>query len=863
MATMLSQLDGHRRGSSINGAGSSASISQAIPSTSSSRPNFFAASAPYPPPPRSSDRAASSSSPQPNAPSNPSSSSRIAAGLSMSAFLALHRSSSSAPPPSDCGGTLLPPVPEALLLRDILYIFQGIDGHFIRFRQPPPSRTGPKRTYVRGEIVVDGRGVADDEGDDGAAANDAEAHEYEQGIEFVLADDGYSLPAPTRTLLHQLSELGWLYRKIDAALHKSEAERAGAGRKGKAKAGTERRDRVGMVEQSLHAELHREMTEYFMLVAVLEGKLEGVEAPEVEEGATAGGERLCKVEGLEGGLTLRKLDVWTQDIRLRMRMMGTLVAEVGGANVGGAFLTTLHSYTSNGDPFIRTFSSQLLKTLSVPFFATLSSWIYHGELRDPYGEFFVELNPALGGTGDERWRKRDEGEYGSGGYEVGGEEAGVQPHELWADKFAFRKEMLPGFLEESFGRKIFSTGKSLNFMKYSCSDTAWVVERNRAEDRTLEYADMASLERSISLAYSTASQRLFELFFDKFKLMDHLRALKDYLMLGKGDFCEILMEQLGPSLGRPANTLYRHNLTSTLETAIRGSNPTNTSSSFASSLSDSILRRLDARMLDFEQGQVGWDVFLLEYKVDAPLSTVLDPQSLEGYRTMFKHLWEIKRVEYSLNEAWRTLMTNTRLLKKGSAVSFDLHQTRISLAEMIFFVRQVEYYCHLEVVACQWAELEEFVARKEGDLDKLIEAHRRYLGKLVDKALLKASAKRHRREAKPLVEQLRDIFKVMLQYKNVADDLFAYAMQHESHARSAQDTARGLPSPILARAPSTDQLMDLENRLADYSARFREKAQELVVGLERSPDLDMKFLAVRLNFNHSFRPEPTGAKSEA
>lgn len=61
----------------------------------------------------------------------------------------------------------------------------------------------------------------------------------------------------------------------------------------------------------------------------------------------------------------------------------------------------------------------------------------------------------------------------------------------------------------------------------------------------LEYADMASLERSISLAYSTASQRLFELFFDKFKLMDHLRALKDYLMLGKGDFCEILMEQLG------------------------------------------------------------------------------------------------------------------------------------------------------------------------------------------------------------------------------------------------------------------------------------------------------------------------------
>lgn len=263
---------------------------------------------------------------------------------------------------------------------------------------------------------------------------------------------------------------------------------------------------------------------------------------------------------------------------------------------------------------------------------------------------------------------------------------------------------------------------------------------------------------------------------------------------------------LRPSLSKPANTLYRHNLTSTLETAIRGSTP-------PSETLNAVLRRLDARMLDFEQGQVGWDVFLLEYKVDAPLSTVLDPLSLEAYRSMFKHLWEIKRVEYALNEGWKTLMTNTRLLKRDSgasplfapspltleltlcplaAVSFDLHQTRISLSEMIFFVRQVEYYCHHEVVACQWAELEQFVAKKEGDLDKLIEAHQRYLKKLVEKALLKTQAKRKREvrplssyfsrgpwltfvvlQVKPLVEQLRDIFKVMLQYKNVAVRLSA------------------------------------------------------------------------------------------
>jgi hypothetical protein len=35
--------------------------------------------------------------------------------------------------------------------------------------------------------------------------------------------------------------------------------------------------------------------------------------------------------------------------------------------------------------------------------------------------------------------------------------------------------------------QIFSTGKSLNFMKYSCEDATWVVERNREEDRSASF----------------------------------------------------------------------------------------------------------------------------------------------------------------------------------------------------------------------------------------------------------------------------------------------------------------------------------------------------------------------------------------
>ncbi|KAG2739610.1 hypothetical protein P692DRAFT_201900309 [Suillus brevipes Sb2] len=54
----------------------------------------------------------------------------------------------------------------------------------------------------------------------------------------------------------------------------------------------------------------------------------------------------------------------------------------------------------------------------------------------------------------------------------------------------------------------------------------------------LKYSDIAGLERSIDSAYSTTSARLFEVFTEKFHLLDHLSALKHYLLLGYSDFAE-------------------------------------------------------------------------------------------------------------------------------------------------------------------------------------------------------------------------------------------------------------------------------------------------------------------------------------
>jgi polyhydroxyalkanoate synthesis regulator phasin len=50
---------------------------------------------------------------------------------------------------------------------------------------------------------------------------------------------------------------------------------------------------------------------------------------------------------------------------------------------------------------------------------------------------------------------------------------------------------------------------------------------------------------------------------------------------------------------------------------------------------------------------------------------------------------------------------------------------------------------------------------------------------------------------------------------------------------------------------ATEQLESLEDRLAQYGGLFREQAKDFVASLERSTDLDMRFLAASEEWRES------------
>lgn len=169
---------------------------------------------------------------------------------------------------------------------------------------------------------------------------------------------------------------------------------------------------------------------------------------------------------------------------------------------GGALVSRIHSHTAHGDPFVRRSMDQILSEVrllyiilhsiltvqvSKPFFATLQRWIFSGELHDPFQEFFVQLNPEITHR-EGHFSPYQAGDVGfEGGLDAGG--GAHEAHKVWEKKYVFVKGMVPGFVSEDFGKKvsrdygqgvtadtrqIFSTGRSLNFIRYSCHDSDWI-----------------------------------------------------------------------------------------------------------------------------------------------------------------------------------------------------------------------------------------------------------------------------------------------------------------------------------------------------------------------------------------------------
>ncbi|ODQ64391.1 hypothetical protein NADFUDRAFT_83878 [Nadsonia fulvescens var. elongata DSM 6958] len=313
----------------------------------------------------------------------------------------------------------------------------------------------------------------------------------------------------------------------------------------------------------------------------------------------------------------------------------------------------------------------------------------------------------------------------------------------------------------------------------------------------------------IEREYQDVVQRLNYVFVNSLGLHLHLCGLKDYLLLNKGDFVQVLLENVAPVLIRPANLLYRHDLTSKLETAVRSSNAYHDSAE--------VLKCVDARMLELGHGDIGWDVFTLDYRLEGALKNViLDPESRTEYLRVFNFLWRVRRVSYILGQSWRELRPTSHINNDNTS---DIRiSARSSCTSMTHFISELHYYITYEVISTSWIQMEKELSSHLSTVDDIKAVHKRYLERIKQKGLLGGGGK--------LMSELHGILKDIVVFGEVTNSI-----EEVELANDEQRTAR------------------VTETIYRVKRGFERRVERLVMELGKFEDEELRFLGIRFDFN--------------
>ncbi|GBP31242.1 Gamma-tubulin complex component 3 homolog [Eumeta japonica] len=434
----------------------------------------------------------------------------------------------------------------------------------------------------------------------------------------------------------------------------------------------------GLMGEGLVTAIKMELAEYYRSVALLQSQT-------------------CESSGSSG--TLRRVCVWAQEPLHRLTWL-TNITHTSQHKKGGELASCVHRFAQHGDERVAQLARRLLTALTYPLLVMLTRWLLHGIIDDPFNEFFIECRSTVG------------------------------KGNMWHERYKVRQWMVPSFMSQEQAAQILATGKSVVFMREACADEPDSSDhahhlQTLLKATTGDEGDSSSasswweadgLRAAVCAAHETATHRLLAALTTHHHLLDHLTAHRRYLLLTQGDFAHHLMTLIRDELNKPANSQYVHNLSCTLEAAVRATN--------AQFEPPHVLSRLYVNLVsegDIRPEDNGWDVFVLQYRVEEPLDSVFHAQCQMQYRALFLQLWRIKRIEYNLHEDWRHHTILQKRLKYMPEVWSLMRRVSCFRAEALRMCSALQEACFVGAETA-WAELFAAVAEHR-DLDTLLHLH--------------------------------------------------------------------------------------------------------------------------------------------
>ena len=215
-------------------------------------------------------------------------------------------------------------------------------------------------------------------------------------------------------------ELGWLLRRIQAATAELETLRS-------------------VVHEAVVAAVKRELGSYYRLLAILQAQAR------LQVGGSG---CAAPTDGGADVLSLRRLHVWLAEPLGRLRVLAECL-EVARSARGGQLISALHALAQHGEPLARKVVCPVLEEACAPYFKQVVAWVLNGAVDS--GRQFMVVKEQLVPQ-----RRND-------------------PAAVWRAGYRLDATMQPGFLPDQLAADIFTTGKTIAFLREWCSDTCWAA----------------------------------------------------------------------------------------------------------------------------------------------------------------------------------------------------------------------------------------------------------------------------------------------------------------------------------------------------------------------------------------------------
>ncbi|RKP01066.1 hypothetical protein CXG81DRAFT_3057, partial [Caulochytrium protostelioides] len=484
----------------------------------------------------------------------------------------------------------------------------------------------------------------------------------------------------------------------------------------------------GLLDQALAAAMRRILNEWGNLVAGLEEW-----AHRARPSMPAAGDSLGDDEDNEGPLTLQKIWFHVQPALETFRVLRGVLDVVAathqqsasfhdgfsraeslsglsradsmsGANTAPSLLQVLHHrlVTYGGDPHVTRLHRYLLHQTSIPFLDHLVAWLNGGELLHEteihgHASHIADKSDIFMITERRSLRKailRDDF------------------NDLyWDQRYILRWDRVPPALEH-VAEKVLLAGKYLNVIR-ECGDGVNV--------------DISQIPQWLSLihsAYFTANHTLLRVLYDQAYLMTCLRTVKSFFFMERAEVMMSFLENVGDEIVRPVKEIALDRVRSMLEVCVKSLCPTlasattttgrtidgsehgyaegNEPASALSGAADGGYNGVWGTQADMaaqlaylrSQPLTGLSALTLTFTPPFPLTLILNKKALTKYQLLFRFVLKCKVLGSSMGSAW---------LRQRKIYDYDAPQmanmiTRVAKLRsgMHHILQQLDFYTSYE-----------------------------------------------------------------------------------------------------------------------------------------------------------------------